>query len=101
MHLQHALENVLDLTDPRIRKLLGTDRPELRAPWRLSAAKGVPIATQTLGQAAFDCGLFEAIYFESAVLARHYNFAIFPDRLQAPSRIRVYNPGGILSESLP
>ena len=101
MSLHYQLEAVLDLTDPKVQKALQTSRTELRDGWRLAQSRGGLAVTQQLGQAIYDCGNIEAVFYESARVDNHLCFAVFPDRLAAPGFLEVYDPDGNFPERLP
>lgn len=99
--IQYRLETVLDVTDPAVQQALGTDPAELTAPWRQARNRGQIPPTQRLGQAVYDSGLFEALWYESARVPGTYCLAIFPDRLTPPSFLAVHDPHGHFQERLP
>jgi RES domain-containing protein len=98
--IQGQLQRVLDLLDPRIQARVGTNAPELVAPYLLEALKG-DTATQRLGRLAYLSGRFEAIRGPSAQRAEGHTIAVFSERVAAPSKLEVYDPDGILTERLP
>lgn len=99
--LQYSLETVLDVTDPAVQQTLGTDTAELTSHWRQARNRGQTPLTQWLGQAVYDSGLFQAIWYESARVPGTYCLAVFPDRLNAPSFLEVYDPTGNFQERIP
>jgi RES domain-containing protein len=99
--IQYQLETVLDTTDPAVQQILGTDRAELIGHWRQARNRGQTPPTQRLGQAIYDSGLFQAIWYESARVPGTYCLAVFPDRLTPPSFLEVYDPNGHFLERIP
>lgn len=99
--LRYSLETALDVTDPAIQQMLGTDTSELTGHWRQARNRGQTPPTQRLGQAVYDSGLFQAIWYESARVPGTYCLAVFPDRLTAPSFLEVYDPTGNFQERIP
>lgn len=97
----YQLEAVLDVTDPVIQKALGATRSELIAPWRQAAKRGHLPATQLLGQAAFDCGVIQAIWYESARAPKTHCLVVFIDRLVDPAYVEVFDPNNNIKERLP
>jgi RES domain-containing protein len=85
LQFQVRLEAMLDLTVADNMADLGTDRDELLASWEWQMAKGARIPTQDLGQAAFDCGRFQAIRFWSTKHDKHANLCIWTERIVAPA----------------
>jgi RES domain-containing protein len=73
---------VLDLTRQEVRHALGTDLVELTAPWRGTAAPVLP-PTQTIGQEAFNSGLFDAIRYPSVRNPNGVCLTVFVTRLVA------------------
>jgi RES domain-containing protein len=98
--IQGQLQRALDLLDPRTQASVGTDAPELVAPFLLDALRG-ETATQRLGRLAYLSGRFQAIRGPSAQRAGGHTIAVFSERVTAPSRLEVYDPDGILTEHLP
>ncbi len=99
--IQYSLETVLDVTDPAVQQTLATDRAELTGHWRQARNRGQTPLTQQLGQAVYDSGLFQAIWYESARVLGTYCLAVFPDRLTPPSFLEVYDPNGHFQERIP
>jgi len=99
--IRYFLETVLDATDPNTQHVLGTDTAELTSHWRQARNRGQTPPTQQLGQAVYDSGLFQAIWYESARVPSTYCLAVFPDRLIAPSFMEVYDPTGSFQERIP
>lgn len=99
--VQVALDNVLNLNAPTVQAALQTDVAELSAPWRpVQAGVSMP-PTQSLGQAAFDCGLIQALQYPSGQLPGHNCYIAFTDRLSGSSFIEVSDSDGNLRERLP
>ncbi len=74
----YTLQTVLDVTEPAIQQALHTDAAELTGHWRQARNRGQIPPTQRLGQAVYDSGLFEAIWYESARISGAYCLAVFP-----------------------
>ncbi len=88
-----SLSDVLDLTDPAVRRRLDITRVSLtHTDWVTSQdVYGLEALTQKVGRLARDAG-FEAILAPSAALPRTgKNLAILPDQLLSSSRIQVVN----------
>ena len=92
---------MLDVTNPAVQQALGTTPVELTGHWRQARNRGQTPPTQQLGQAVYDSGLFQAIWYESARVPGTYCLAVFPDRLIAPSFLEVYDPAGNFQERIP
>ena len=75
------LDTILDLIDPEIQRQLGTTQEELCQEWLLTQFEDLPVPTQTLGKATFDCGRFQAMRYPSARLEGHDCYVVFPERL--------------------
>ena len=99
--IRYHLDSVLDVTDPDVQAALGTDRAELMASWRTASSRGQVTPTQQLGQAAFDSGLVQALWYESVRAPGAFCLAVFPDRLIDPAFLEVYDPTNRLQERLP
>jgi RES domain-containing protein len=97
----YRLERVLDLSDLVVLDTLDTSFQELTGDWTLDALHGRLPPTQRLGQACFEQGSFEAIRYPSAQNRSFYNFAIYRDRLQEPSFVRIKDSSGVFSGALP
>ena len=85
--IRARLDCILDITDTSIQQALHTTQEELLRPWRLAQSRGRIVATQQLGQAAFDCGSFQAIRYPSAQSSGAHCLAVFPDRLSTPAYV--------------
>jgi RES domain-containing protein len=79
------LDAVLDLTLEPNQNALNTSREELTSSWEYQMATGKPVPTQILGQAAFDCGRFQALRFPSARVPQELNLLIWTERITHPS----------------
>lgn len=95
------LDAVLDVTETPIQQALQTSLQELFRPWRMAQRRGEQVATQTLGQAAFDCRRFQAVRYPSAQSPGAHCLAIFPDRLVAPAFVETVDPHFNLPHRLP
>lgn len=73
--------NVLDLTVPEVREMLGTNIQELTGDWKHMNAEEQDAPTQILGQAAFDSGLIHAIRYPSKIDVSKANLVIFKERI--------------------
>ena len=103
-----AIENVLDLTDPGILAALKLTKAALIQPWRWeSKVLGRPALTQQLGEAVFQTGNYQAIRYRSQKAAdpdrmdEAAAWAIFVDRLTAPSFVEVSDVTKRLQGKLP
>ncbi len=94
------LHRVLDLLDPAVQARVGTNPAELVAPYLLDALKA-ETATQRLGRLAYLSERFEAIRGPSAQRPVGHTIAVFSGRVDAPSKLEVYDPDGILRDELP
>jgi len=99
--ITYSLNAVLDVTDSTVQHVLHTRAAELAAPWRQARNRGQTPPTQQLGQAVYDSGLFEAIWYESARVPGTYCLCVFPDRLASPSYLEVHDPSGQFQERIP
>jgi RES domain-containing protein len=95
------LDSVLDISKKEIQETLATTLQEIKAPWRLSQARGELVPTQTFGQAVFDSGRYQAIRYPSAKVPDKTCIVIFIERLNPPSFIEIYDPHGNLKERIP
>ena len=91
------LPGTLDLMDSAVRKALCTSVRELTQPWRLDPDS----ETQRLGRAAYAIKTISALKYPSAVRPRHWNVAVFPERVASPAFIEVVDPHGNLRARLP
>jgi hypothetical protein len=96
--LKVLLKAVLDLTDAKIVKKIGSSQAELAAPWRLHRKKA---PTQILGLAAFDSGNFDALRYRSTKNPKGICYVIFTPRLDGASFVELYDPDGNFSERIP
>jgi RES domain-containing protein len=99
--VQIRLQTVLDLTDTGIRKVLQTSTAELLRPWRLAMGRGIPVATQLLGQAVFDSGRYQALWYPSAQSTGAHCLVVFPERLAPPAYVETIDRHGNLPHRLP
>jgi RES domain-containing protein len=96
--LKVSLKAVLDLTDAKIVKKIGSSQAEVAAPWRLHRKKA---PTQILGLAAFDSGKFDALRYRSTKNPKGICYVIFTPRLDGTSFVELYDPDGNFSERIP
>jgi len=100
--VEGILLRVLDVTVLSVQSALGTNGQELTGAWRHMQAMGQEAPTQTLGCLCHESGIFEAIRFPSSKSAPNgVCIAVFIDRLQPPSLIKVFDPHGRLAQQLP
>jgi len=93
---------VLDVTVSGVQSALGTNPQELTGAWRHIQATGQEAPTQTLGRLCHQSGRFEVIRFPSSKnTANGVCVAVFTNRLQAPSLIKVFDPHGRLAQQWP
>ncbi len=86
-----AIELVIDLTDERIRRLLGvSEQRMIDSHWQVAQRKGREGLTQAIGRVAWEASI-EGLIVPSARLTREKNLVIFPERLQKTSRLRIIN----------
>lgn len=95
------IESILDITDASIQQALHTTDPELLRPWRLAQSRGRMVATQRLGQAAFDCGSLQAIRYPSVQSAGAPCLVVFPDRLVTPAYVETIDQHLNIPQRLP
>jgi len=76
------VRRLLDMTDRRIRRLLGVTGKEIREPWHPHQHAGQEAITQAIGRLAYEKG-FQGLLVPSAALVQGRNLARFPDRLDA------------------
>lgn len=100
LSVEGHLERVLDLLDPSVRARVGTDEAELVAPYLLDALKG-ETATQRLGRIAYETARFEGLRGPSLQRAGGHTIAVFPERVESPSKLEVFDPDGLLRDRLP
>ena len=96
--LKVSLKAILDLTDAKIVKKIGSSHAELAALWRLHRKKA---PTQILGLAAFDSGKFDALRYRSTKNPKGICYVIFTPRLDGVSFVELYDPNGDFSERIP
>ena len=100
--VEGILLRVLDLTVSGVQSALVTNGQELTGAWRHIQATGQEAPTQTLGRVCHQSGRFEAIRFPSSKNTPNgVCIAVFTDRLQSPSLIKVFDPHGRLAQQLP
>jgi RES domain-containing protein len=89
LSVEGAVSHVLDLTDSATLTALGTSEQEVTGLWVTS--NNPP--TQSLGQAAYDCGRISGIRYGSARVAGAHNLVVFPDALGlvATDYLQVYD----------
>jgi RES domain-containing protein len=93
------LQNIIDLRDANMIKVLGIDVDRLFSPWRkIQDIDQIEAYTQTLGRLIYEFGVFEGIHYPSAKVKGKYNLAIFPDRLKAGSTIKIYDPDKLIEQ---
>jgi RES domain-containing protein len=76
------VRQLLDVTDRRIRRLLGVAGTQIREPWRPSQYAGREALTQAIGRLAREAG-FQGLLAPSAVRRLGRNLVLFPERLDA------------------
>jgi RES domain-containing protein len=98
-----VLPNVVDLSDATIQKKLGTTTAELTGEWAYTQATSGVARTQTLGQAAFDCGILGLRYVSAKNITGGRAVVVFTDHLSAnpPSFLEVVDTHGNLTQRLP
>ena len=100
--VEGILLRVLDVTVSAVQNALGTNGQELTGAWRHIRAAGQEAPTQTLGRACHQSDRFEAIRFPSSKSTQNgVCIAVFTERLQSPSLIKVFDPHGRLAQQLP
>lgn len=107
--MEGFLQGILDLTDPEIQRRLETSLSELTGDWVLSQdlhqqGRGPLPPTQLLATIAYKLGTISAIRYRSAKsVQKGVNLMVFSDRLTSdrPSYLRVYDPSGLLQQTLP
>ena len=95
------LDSILDITESSIQQALHTTLQELLRPWRLAQSRGHVVATQRLGQAAFDCGSFQAICYPSAQSIGAHCITVFPARLVPPAYVETIDQHLNIPQRLP
>jgi RES domain-containing protein len=93
------VSSVLDLTNPRILKALGTTEQEMTGHWYLS--QNPP--TQLLAKTVFGMGTISGIRYASARNPGGVNLVVFPERLSRGSTdyLQVYDPFGDWNQRIP
>lgn len=83
--LDAQLQRVLDLTDGRVRRMLGVSASRLLGePWREMQKKGREALTQAIGRVAYGTNL-EGILVPSAAHRGGTNLIVFPANLDPPA----------------
>jgi RES domain-containing protein len=84
------VERLLDLTDRRVRRLLGVSLRQLKQLWRPTQHAGQEALTQAIGRLARAHG-FQGLLAPSARRRAGMNVIVFPERLGGDGLI-VYHP---------
>jgi RES domain-containing protein len=103
LSLRCNLTRVLDLTDERFHRELGTTRHELvsLSPSRfILNAHGKETPTQTLGAACSFSGRISALKVPSAAHSSGYCLDIFPDSLLVGERVDIMDESGRISAQI-
>ncbi|MCJ7472584.1 MAG: RES family NAD+ phosphorylase [Actinobacteria bacterium] len=88
-----TLQKVIDLKDTKVINALGINEQELCCPWRkIQDIDEEKAYTQILGHMIYKSQEFEAIHYPSVQKKGKYNLAIFPERLEKDSELKVYDP---------
>lgn len=95
-----TLQQVLRLDDPAISSLVQISQHELQVEWRLANARGIEVATQQLGQAAYNTGRIEGIAYPSTVNSGGICLAVFSDGLMPGSSLEVQDPEAVIHERI-
>ncbi|MFO1352793.1 MAG: RES family NAD+ phosphorylase [Gammaproteobacteria bacterium] len=101
LSVEVTLSAVLDLTDVKIQKALGTNPQELTGSWIAVNAAGHAAPTQMLGQACFRHEAIEGLKVPSARDHKAFNLAVFPENLKVASDLRVFDHEGLGVARLP
>jgi len=98
-----VLSNIVDLTLPAVQKALGTSLSELTGEWVYTQAVSGIAPTQTLGQAALECGILGLKYRSAKHMPRGSALVVFADHLKAnhPSFLEVVDEYHNISQRLP
>ncbi len=90
---------MLDLTDPSVLKLLGTNEQEMTGIW---SGVGSP-PTHRLGEVVFQTGAFAGMSYGSARYPAGNNLVVFAERLspQSTDYLEVFDPYGDLKQRIP
>ena len=95
------LQRVLDFSDPEILASLDVDNMKLSLPWRKKQdIDQIEAYTQTIGRLVYESNILEGLLYPSAKVPGRYNLAIFPDLLLPGSSVKVYDPEGVLQETI-
>lgn len=75
-------DGILDLTEPSVQKLLGTNLQELTGDWKtVNQLYEEDAPTQVLGQVAYECERIKAIRYPSKIDPTVANLVIFKNRI--------------------
>lgn len=90
--LEAQLQRVLDLTDGRVRRMLGvSEKRLLNEPWRQTQKRGREALTQAIGRGAYEADL-EGILVPSSARPAGTNLIVFPANVDPPaSWLRIIN----------
>lgn len=89
--IEVKLQRVLDLTDGKLRQLLGVSEERmLEADWQTAQSKGGEGLTQAIGRLAWEAKV-ESLLVSSARLKMEKNMVIFPDHLIKRSHLKIVN----------
>ena len=96
--IEVKLTYVLDISTPNRCKQIGVDWDLVNSEWQ-SCQDILKIAaySQEIGRLAYERPLIEGIKFASTKQEDKHNLAVFIDKLQADSSIRLYDPEGDLA----
>ena len=96
-----TVSRVIDLGDSSVLKTLEIDPKKLLVAWRKAQnINNEEAYTQKLGRVIFASEQFEAIRYPSAMVKNCYNLAVFPERLLKTSRLKIFDPSGIIEQVL-
>ncbi len=88
----------VSLVDPAVQTTLGVVQADLYLPWRVPQIDG-PTLTQQLGAAARCIGI-ECLLVPSEKSLGALNAVVFPDQLRVGSEVRIFEPDGLITDSL-
>ena len=95
------LYKIINFEDKKIIDSLGIREPDLHCPWRkIQDIDEKKAYTQVLGGLIHDSGEFEAIRYPSVERIGKYNLAVFTDRLNDNSEIKVYDPDNMICRTI-
>ncbi len=89
MSFEIVLNNVVDLTDPRVQTILQTNHTELTGNWSNYPGPGIA-PTQELGYELFKLVHLEGFIYHSSKTNAEC-LAIFPEKLGPGSTVTFYN----------